>query len=784
MKRALMAFGATLLLAIGLAAPLCAQVDYRRAEALLRASDLLSGHQVIPNWLPDGNRFWYRNTLEQGAEFVLVDPVRNTRRLVFDNARLAAAMSVARDTSYDPVKLPFSTFRFIDNERSIQFRTNDRLFQCVLATYACTVGDTLPDERPYVVSPDSTWEAFVHEYNVWLRPRGGGDSIQLTTDGTEEWWYGRGPARPFSVLRGDTIGRPNLAWSPDGLKLAVYRMDVRGVQRMHYISYTPQRPRHFSQPYALPGDTTIPKPGLQVLGLPQAITAAASDGDGPQAGVTNVRVELPVPASQLSLADLGQYVSRGPVDSTWNRTSDRVDFTVLTRGSQKKYVIEADAATGASRVLAGDSAPTFVEFSPFRIPPNWYVTESGETILWSDRDGWSHLYRFDRDGNVINQITSGPWSVESIHRVDEVAGQIYLTANGSEPDRLLYYRHLYRVNFDGSGLTLLTPEDANHNVTFTPSGRYFVDSYSRVESPPVTVLRAAADGRLIRELERADISRLAEIGWQPAEVFQVKARDGVTDLYGVAYWPPQIDSVAKHPIISHIYPGPQIGSVFDWNFKSGGEDFALAQLGFVVIQLNAMGTPFRSKGFHDAYYGNFGDNGLPDHIAAIKQLAARYPFIDIDRVGIYGGSGGGFSSTDAILRYPDFFKVAVSTSGNHDNRSYNIYWAEKYQGLMERDTIRNTNNFEASANQTLAGNLKGKLLLMHGDMDDNVHPANTIQLVNELIKANKDFDFIWAPNRGHGLGEPYFIRRRWDYFVRYLLGKEPPREYEFTPRQD
>jgi dipeptidyl aminopeptidase/acylaminoacyl peptidase len=362
--------------------------------------------------------------------------------------------------------------------------------------------------------------------------------------------------------------------------------------------------------------------------------------------------------------------------------------------------------------------------------------------------------------------------------VDDDSETVYFTGRGREPGRNLYYAHLYRVNFDGSGLQLITPEDADHTINVSPSGRFFVDSYSRIEAPPVTVLRSFPDGQIIRTLEEADISRLEEAGWRPAEVFTAKARDGVTDLYGVIYFPPNIDSTKSYPIISHIYPGPFIGSVGRWNFKGGGEDHALAELGFVVVQIDHLGTSLRSRAFHHNYYGNFGDNGLPDHITVIKQLAARYPFIDLDRVGIFGHSGGGFASTDAMLRYPDFFKVAVSGAGNHDNRSYNIGWAEKYMGELERDSVRGTDNFTTSANQTMAANLRGKLLLMHGDMDDNVHPANTIQLVNELIKANKDFDLIMAPDRAHGLNEPYFIRRRWDYFVMHLLGAEPPREYE------
>jgi dipeptidyl aminopeptidase/acylaminoacyl peptidase len=278
----------------------------------------------------------------------------------------------------------------------------------------------------------------------------------------------------------------------------------------------------------------------------------------------------------------------------------------------------------------------------------------------------------------------------------------------------------------------------------------------------------------------ADVTDLRASGWHPAQVFTAKARDGVTDLYGVIYLPPNVDPTKKYPIIDNIYPGPQVGSVGTWAFKGGSEPAALAELGFVVIQLDHMGTPFRSKAFHDAYYGNFTDNGLPDHVAVIKQLATRYPFIDADRVGIFGHSGGGFASTDAIFRYPEFFKVAVSGSGNHDNRTYNIYWAEKYQGLLSRDTLRKTDNFASSANASMAKNLTGKLLLMHGDMDDNVNPAMTIQVVDALIKANRSFDLIIAPNRPHSLNEPYFIRRRWDYFVENLMGAKPPHDYEIT----
>jgi dipeptidyl aminopeptidase/acylaminoacyl peptidase len=749
-----------------LPAALAAQdVDYTRAERFLpwHTGPLLAGDSVRPVWMADKVRFWYRNKTGGAAEYVLIDPVRNTRSLLFDNARLAAAMSVARDTSYDARRLPFTAFRFRDGERSVEFNANRRRFVCVLATYVCTVSDTLPDRRRFVVSPDSTLEAFVSDFNVWVRPhrRAGdstppGDSIQLTTDGTREWWYGQGPPSPQNQMRRRPPGPPNLRWSPDSRRLAAIRQDVRGVGLMPYISYTSQRPRLFTQPYALPGDTIVPRPALYVLDV---------------AGRQSVRVELPAQPNQLQLGGT-------PRDSLWTRDSQRLHFTFLTRASKALYLIEADAATGQSRVLARDSAATFVELSP-RDPPSWYTTNDGaDVIWWSERDGWAHLYRFGPDGRLRNQITSGPWAVGWVAHVDETARQIYFTARGREPGRLLYYAHLYRVNFDGTGLTLITPEDADHDVTFSPDGRFFVDTYGRIERPPVTVLRAAPDGRVVRQLEAADVSQLQALGWTPGEVFTVKARDGITDLYGVMYRPSDFDSTRRYPIVDHIYPGPQVGSVGRWTWSTGTEARAIAELGFVVIRLDHLGTPLRSKAFHDNYYGNFGDNGLPDHVAAIRQLAARHRWIDIDRVGIFGHSGGGFASTDAILRYPDFFKVAVSGAGNHDNRSYNIYWAEKYQGLLRRDSARGNDNFTASANQTMAANLQGRLLLMHGDMDDNVHPAMTIQLVNALIRANRDFDLIMAPDRPHSLNEPYFIRRRWDYFVQHLAGRQPPRNYQ------
>ena len=763
------AFAAALLVATALrvdaqgpAATPPPSVRYDRAEQLLtwNSTRLVTGDEVQAQWLRDGSRFWYRNKIRQGAEFVLVDPVRGARELLFDNARLAAAISTAADTSIDPTKLPFRTFKFAkdgDDERNIEFRFGKRRLSCDIASYKCISSDTVPSDVPFVLSPDRKWEAYVRNYDVYVRARGvTTDSARLTTDGEQSWSYGLGDPSPQERLQTPVRPRrPQMRWAPDSKHLLVSRQDARGVALMPYISYTSQRPRAFTQPYALPGDSVIPKPGFYILD---------------REAKTSVRVQLDPAPAQASW-------NLSARDSSWNLASSRVYLTTMSRASKVAAVVEVDAATGTVRRLAADSAKTFVEIGNPVDPTPTYVTADGETLLWSERDGWGHLYRYGADGQLKNRLTEGPWQVGTIVAVDEKTKRVWFTGRGRETDAFLYYAQLYAVNFDGSGFQRMTTEDADHRIQVSPNNRWIIDSYSRVETPPVTVLRDAQTGRIVKKLETADASQLAAIGFKGARVFTAKARDGVTDLYGVMYLPSNLDTTRHYPIISHIYPGPQVGSVGAWSYTAAGEPAAIAELGFIVVQIDHLGTPLRSKAFHDNYYGNFADNGLPDHIAVIKQLASRHGFIDIDRVGIFGHSGGGFASTDAILRYPDFFKVAVSGAGNHDNRSYNIYWAEKYQGLMRRDSVRRTDNFANEANMSLVANLKGHLLLMHGDMDDNVHPAMTIQMVDALIKANKTFDLIIAPNRPHSLNEPYFIRRRWDYFVEHLLGAVPPNNY-------
>ncbi|MGH7733256.1 MAG: prolyl oligopeptidase family serine peptidase, partial [Gemmatimonadales bacterium] len=397
-------------------------------------------------------------------------------------------------------------------------------------------------------------------------------------------------------------------------------------------------------------------------------------------------------------------------------------------------------------------------------------------------DNWGHLYLYDlATGKLKSRITSGDWPVLQVLRIDEKSRTIWFVGAGREAGDP-YFRHFYSIRMDGSKLTLLTPEDADHNVTLSPDGKYFVDSYSTPTTPPITVIRNA-DGKLLVSADKTDITALVAAGWKPPVPITVKARDGKTDLYGLMYLPTNLDSIRKYPIVNNVYPGPQTGSVGTRSFVAArGDAQALAELGFVVVQLDAMGTPMRSKAFHDAYYGDMGDNGLPDQVAGMKQLATRYRFIDIDRAGIWGHSGGGFATADAMFRYPDFFKVGIAESGNHDNREYEDDWGERYQGLEARQAD-GSSNYDDQANQNIAKNLKGKLLLAHGTTDNNVPPYNTFLVVDALIKANKDFDMLLLPNQRHGYAaeSSYMMRRRWDYFVRNLLGAEPPREFEMHP---
>ena len=737
--------------------PVVTAADYARAEKFLRANTapLVFGATVRPTWLPDDS-FWYRNTIPEGSEFVLVDPATRTRTRAFDHVKLAAALSAAADTTYDAFVLPFTQFESAADGQSITFDVGSRRYTCDTRGTRCTgEGRQSQDsDRNTVLSPDSTRAAFIRDYNLWVRDLATGEETQLTTDGVENFGYATDNA---GWTKSD---RPVLLWSPDSKKIATFQHDQRGVGEMYLVSTNVGHPRLEAWKYPLPEDSVIFRIHRVVIHL-----------DGPRM----VRLRMPPDQHRSTICDHVRCRG-GWADVEWSPDASQLAFVSTSRDHKQAQLRVADPETGVVRDVMEETVETFFE-SGFGMV-NWHVLPASNEVIWfSQRDDWGHLYLYDlRTGGLESRITSGDWNVLQLRRIDEESRTLYFTGAGREPGDP-YFQYLYSVRMDGADLRLLTPDSANHTVTLSPSGRYFVDSYSTPVDPPVAVLRDA-DGRTLLTLEEADISRLVADGWQPPIPIEVKARDGETDLYGLMYRPTSFDPSNSYPIINYIYPGPQTGSVGSRSFNpSRGDKQSLAELGFIVVEVDAMGTPMRSKSFHAAYYGNMGDNGIPDQIAMIEELAGRHSWMDLERVGIYGHSGGGFASTGAILRYPDFYNVAVSGAGNHDNRNYEDDWGEKWQGLLESNPD-GTTNYDNQANQLLAENLEGKLLLAHGTMDNNVPPSNTLLMVDALIAANRDFDLILFPNRRHGFGnEPYMMRRRWDYFVRHLLGAEPP-EYE------
>lgn len=735
--------------------------DYLRAERFLswHAGDLVYRAQVRPQWV-NGESFWYRNRVPDGHEFVLVDASAATREPAFDHARLAASLGTALDTTFQPLQLPFTSFSFVDGRQAISFQARGTLWRCDLRDYQCTESrERRVGVRNAVTSPDGRLAAFIRDHDIWVRDLETGNDTRITTDGEEHYGYG-------TDSQGWRTGAtPILLWSPDSRMIATYRLDERDVGEMHLLRTAEPRPRLQTWKYALPGDTVVPMHERVVLRV-----------DDP--GV--VGLETP-PDHQRTSSCCGLARADGWADVEWSQDATSLAFASVSRDYRDVVLRVADPVTGRTRTVLQERGEPFFESSTAgRGNPNWRVLHQSGQVLWfSQRDGWGHLYLYDLEtGQLNSQLTSGEWNVVEVLRVDQEEGWVYFTGAGRKPDRDPYFRHLYRVSLAGSDPVLLTPEDANHEVDFSPDGRFFVDSYSRIDAAPVTVLRKT-DGSKVRQVEEADVSRLLDTGWPWPRPFTVKARDGMTDLYGVMYLPSDFDPEKRYPIINSNYPGPQAGSIGSRSFTvSRRQAQALAELGFVVVQIDAMGTPGRSKEFHAAYYGDMGDNGLEDQVAGMRQLAERYPFIDLDRVGIVGHSGGGFAAAAAILRYPDFFHVAVASAGNHDNRGYTYYWGEKWQGLLE-PRADGTDTYTNQANHLLAENLQGRLLLSYGTLDSNVHPNMTLLLVNELIRHNKDFDLIVMPNRGHGYAnEPYHLRRTWDYFVTHLLGKEPPREYE------
>ena len=623
--------------------------------------------------------------------------------------------------------------------------------------------------RNEFLSPNGKLAAYIEDFNLWIRNTKTGKRIQLTFDGEKDYGYATNNAG-WIQSKG-----PVLKWSPKSDKIATFRQDARGVGEMYLTTTNVGHPKLQAWKYALPGDEKIFEIERLIIDIK-----------------SNKIIKLKMKNDFQRSTTTDHIAGRGGelLDTQWSEDSSKLAFISSSRDHKEAHLQIADSKTGNVYSVHKENVDTYYE-SGVR-SENWKVLfDSNEFIWYSEKDNWGHIYLYDLNTKKLkNRITSGNWLVRKVMHIDNDKREIIFTAGGKEKGNP-YHVYMYKVNFDGNNLTCLTPEKGTHSINPSPNWNYFVTTYSTTKNAPKSILKDR-DGKTLFQLSTSNTDELKENGWQEPIEFNVKARDEKTNLYGLLYLPSNYKKNEKYPVLNYIYPGPQSGSVGNYSFMVARRDFqALAELGFAVVAVDAMGTPGRSKSFHDAYYGNMGDNGLPDNIAAIKQLSKKYTSMDLTKVGIWGHSGGGFASTGALLRYPEFYDVAVSSSGNHDNRNYEADWGEKWQGLMQPVdlNIEDNNseydsrktNYDSQANQLLVENLKGKLLIAHGMLDDNVPPSNTMLVVDELIKANKDFDLILFPNKRHGYGDlsNYMMRRKWDYFVKHLKGVEPPKEFSF-----
>jgi dipeptidyl aminopeptidase/acylaminoacyl peptidase len=738
--------------------------------------------QVTPHWFADDARFWYRNDLRGGAkEFILVDAEAGKREPAFDHAKLAASLSKAANAEYKADRLPFDDIEIVDDGKAVRFDTAGKAWRCDLGTYECSstgpaskrapakepepadddskplaeradhVADSLREsedpadapelqpaqpqpkgrlqpERPRdAPSPDGKWVAFVKDNNVFLRPTEGGDAVQLSKTGVE----------------GNAFGM--LSWSADSKTLVGFRIEPGENKEVYLVESSPTgggRAKLSSRPYPLPGDKfTAYEPWVFDV-----------------ANKTATKLET-------DRIDFGRPRLR------WSKDGHRFTYEKVDRGHQRWRLIEVDVQTAKARNLIDEKTETFIwtaHTENVNLPPVTWLTKSDELIYCSEKDGWRHLYLVNaNDGAIKNAITHGDYVVRGIDRIDEEKREIWFRACGKNADQDPYFIHHYRVKFDGTGLVALTEGNGTHTVQFSPARKYLVDTYSRIDMPPVHELRRCTDGKMMCKLEEADAGQLKTNGWEPPEVFTAKGRDGTTDIWGIICRPRNFDPQQKYPVIEQIYAGPQ-GSFVPKSFSAIRRFSNLTDLGFIVVQMDGMGTANRSKKFHDVCWKNLKDAGFADRILWHQAVAKKYPYYDISRVGIYGGSAGGQNSTGGVLFHPEFYKVAVSGCGCHDNRMDKASWNEQWMGYPVGP------QYAASSNIDNAYRLKGKLLLIVGEMDTNVPTESTYRLCDALIKAGKDFDFVMVPGAGHGMGGAYGQRRLQDFFVKHLQGIEPP----------
>lgn len=769
---------------------------------------------VDAHWLKNSTRFWYSYETSNGKTFYIVDPVKRSKTVLFDNVKMAAEISKLTLDPFDAQNIPIKDLKFLDNEEVISFSIQSKLvdedkkdedeendmtenqgkrgkggndkpkkktwfFEYNIKTAKLTLLDDYkkPKDKPdwANISPDGEKVIFSRNYNLfWMDKENYEKALknekdstivehQISWDGEENFSYSsnwRGEDNVEKEKNKDKRKGVWALWSLDSKMIALVRTDMRKVKDLWVIkTLSTPRPTLETYKYHMPGEKEAPAQEMLVFNfvdsLPVKINAEAFPDQ-------SLSIES-TPRLQSQRDD--DYVAR-----KWlSDQSGKFYFTRTSRDMKRIDICLADPKTGEVKVLIEERLNTYVERRSLEL-----VNNGKELIHWSERDGWAHFYLFDGEGNLKNQITSGPYHAERVVGIDQKARILYFTAHGVQPNEDPYYEHLYKINFDGTGLTLLNKGDYNHNVSMDDANKFFVNNYSRVNTVPKSEL-IDSKGNKVMDLEEADLSLLFNTGYKFPEPFKVKADDGITDLYGVMYKPFDFDSTKLYPIVMYVYPGPQTEAV-DKSFSTRMDRTdRLAQMGFIVVTVgNRGGHPDRSKWYHNYGYGNLRNYGLADKKVTVEQLAYRHKFIDISKVGIHGHSGGGFMSTAAMLVFPDFFKVAVSNAGNHENNIYNRWWSETHHGVKEVTDTTGKTTFEYSIdkNSELAKNLKGKLLLTTGEIDNNVHPGNTIRMANALIKANKRFDFFIYPGQRHGYGDmmEYHFWLTADYFSKHLIG--------------
>jgi dipeptidyl-peptidase 4 len=753
--------------------------NYPQAEKFLpdNVIPILYNMTVEPNWIDGTDKFWYINTARQGKEVVLVDAANATKILAFNQGTLAQVIASTSSIEVNPLNLPFSNISFLGS--TVEFSALNKTWQYDLKSHSKievmskrALGHSFTPKRyneilafseisaiksantSEMLSPDNTLAIFVQDHNLWIKEIATGRKYPLTTNGSQDYAYAERSdtvLHPVSQARLNETPLPYAVWSPDSRRIATFRMDQRNVTPLHLLEYVPDsssRPKSWMYKFAMPDEKRVPVYEPVII-------------DALEKKVIPVSYE---PQPEVSLMDTDEDVLQ------WWSDDGRVIYSLFAdRGEKALHLLKTNPQNGQTREILNESGPTYIEANlDYASLPNAKVLKNGDIIWFSEKNSYGHLYLFDKEGKQKSAITSGNWSVRKLLFVDENNSLVYITAEGREAGRDPYYRHLYKVNLNGTGLTLLTPENADHNIQVSPKGTAFVDTYSRADLPPVTVLRDPK-GNVTLTLEEGDIENLIEMGWKSPENFSIKALDGKTDLYGLLIKPTDFNASKKYPIIEEVYPGPwtivtakSFPGDMSWVNKIFWRGQALSELGFIVVLMDGPGTPYRSKEFHDASYGDLGDaGGLSDHINALKKLAEGRPYMDLNRVGMFGHSAGGFMTAQALLTYPAFYKVGVASAGDYDSRFYGAYWGEKYEGLNA--------NYTEQITSLKAENLTGDLLLITGDVDDNVNPCMTMQLVDAFINADKPFDLLVMPNRNHDLSyDPYYLHRLFGYFTDHL----------------